>query len=137
MCLLNACDFPMFDLRHNFLACFTNFAMVSFNCKHLYSQLSPWIQTKATTVNAIFYPAGEEKMPMKKKISVRQVKKNCSYRFITKRCLHSQEKKNKNVFHRPRPVRMERNWPSVLSTARGLLKTSCTVPSNMDIPAGE
>ena len=57
-------------------------------------------------------------MTMAKKISVRQVTKNGSYRCITKRC---------HVFHRPRPVRIERNWPSVLSNARGLLKTSCTV----------
>ena len=90
--------FPMVNLWHNFLACFTKFAMVSFNCKHLYSHLSTWILTKATTVKAIFLSRRRGQMTMAKKISVRQVTKNCSYRCITKRC---------HVFHRPRPVRIE------------------------------
>ena len=54
----------------------------------------------------------------------------------------SQLEKNKKVIHRPRPVCIGRNCALRLSTALGLwpgvvLKTSWTVSSNMDLPAGE
>ena len=53
----------------------------------------------------------------------------------------SQLERNKNVIHRPRSVRMERNCALGLSTALGLrlravLKTLGTVSPNTDLPAG-